>query len=217
MANNKIVGPVPATQAAVACVSASELLVAALRKQLADVSNIALYRSGAATIDPTGSFALVLIDLGSIPIDECLELFKTLHQTPVALVNANHDAALLLMEKYPWIKGVFYRSCSRAVFEQGMEKLVSGGDWLPRALMERLVDRYRHLARSYDVVSQLSKREKQILFLAGQGLSNVDIANRIHLSIHTVKTHVHKALRKLGAANRTQAASMVLGHAGNSL
>ncbi len=217
MPNNKIAGMLPASQTAAACVSASELFVASLKAQLADASDITLHRYSTTAGDNSGDFPLILIDLGSVSIDDCLDFFKTLHDTPVALVNANREAALLLMEKYPWVKGVFYRSCSRNNFVQGMETLIAGGDWLPRALMERLVARYRQLAHSYEVVSQLSDREKQILTLAGQGLSNVDIANRIHLSIHTVKSHVHNALRKLGAANRAQASAMVIGHVESSV
>ena len=51
----------------------------------------------------------------------------------------------------------------------------------------------------------LTIRELEILKLIDLGRSNKEIAGELHLSIHTVKTHVHNILEKLGAANRRRA------------
>lgn len=51
----------------------------------------------------------------------------------------------------------------------------------------------------------LSGREKKVLLLMAEGLSNQDIAERLFISIHTVKTHVKAILRKLDVKSRTQA------------
>ncbi|GAB3621953.1 response regulator transcription factor [Mariniluteicoccus endophyticus] len=52
----------------------------------------------------------------------------------------------------------------------------------------------------------LTSREKEILGHLGEGLSNEEIAARLHISAATVKTHVSNILRKLGLTTRTQAA-----------
>lgn len=52
----------------------------------------------------------------------------------------------------------------------------------------------------------LTDRERQVLRLAGDGLSNADIASRVHLSEGTVRNYLSEAMRKLGATNRTAAA-----------
>ena len=55
-------------------------------------------------------------------------------------------------------------------------------------------------------VPTLSEREREVLALLGQGLSNRAIADDLYLSVDTVKTHVRKVFTKLGVENRTQAA-----------
>jgi LuxR family maltose regulon positive regulatory protein len=51
----------------------------------------------------------------------------------------------------------------------------------------------------------LSAREWDVLQLVAEGLSNQQIAQRLVLSLHTVKLHIKHLLAKLGATNRTQA------------
>lgn len=56
--------------------------------------------------------------------------------------------------------------------------------------------------------SPLTARETDVLRLMAAGLSNLDIAGRLYVSLETVKTHVGNILAKLGADNRTQAVVM---------
>jgi two-component system response regulator DesR len=51
----------------------------------------------------------------------------------------------------------------------------------------------------------LSAREREVLELMGSGATNREIAERLHLSTHTVKEHTSGVYRKLGVRNRTEA------------
>jgi DNA-binding NarL/FixJ family response regulator len=65
---------------------------------------------------------------------------------------------------------------------------------------------------------RLSPREIQVLELASRGLTNGEVAAGLNVSVHAVKFHLAAIYRKLGVANRTEAASTYLrGAAGLNL
>ncbi|MFB7663187.1 response regulator [Kitasatospora sp. NPDC056138] len=55
-------------------------------------------------------------------------------------------------------------------------------------------------------LAALSAREREVLDLLGEGLSNADVGSRLHMSEGTVKTYVSRILAKLACENRVQAA-----------
>ena len=203
----------PEKRSRLVLISHSELFESVLQPYVQDNPGFELTRIIKTSVEQVEA-ELVLVDVASFSRDECVQVFRLFPHLPIALVNANLEVALQLIELHPWVKGVFYRSMSRTNFMAGVQAMLAGGDWLPRALMEKLVVRYRQIAHTSDAIAELTAREKQILTLAGQGLSNVDIAGRVYLSVHTIKSHIHNALRKLGATNRAQGAALVMGHIG---
>lgn len=60
-------------------------------------------------------------------------------------------------------------------------------------------------------VAALTQREREILALIEQGLSNKEIARRLRVKLATVKNHVHNILDKLGVSGRGAAAALVRG------
>ncbi|MFM8865428.1 MAG: LuxR C-terminal-related transcriptional regulator [Limnohabitans sp.] len=60
-------------------------------------------------------------------------------------------------------------------------------------------------AESAPAPTKLSKRQKQLILMLDQGLSNRDIAEKLNISEHTVKVHVWRLFRRLGVTSRTQA------------
>ena len=58
----------------------------------------------------------------------------------------------------------------------------------------------------------LSRREEQVLALVAEGLANDEVAERLFLSINSVKSYIRTAYRKIGVATRSQAVGWALEH-----
>jgi two-component system NarL family response regulator len=61
---------------------------------------------------------------------------------------------------------------------------------------------------------RLTERERQVIDLLGEGLSNKEMAARLHVAVHTVKSHVHNVLEKLALHTRLEVAAF--SHSGGS-
>jgi DNA-binding NarL/FixJ family response regulator len=72
-----------------------------------------------------------------------------------------------------------------------------------RALISRFLTQPES-GRPSPALDVLTGREREVLALVAAGLSNGDIAQRLVVSPHTVKTHVNRAMTKLGAHDRAQ-------------
>jgi DNA-binding NarL/FixJ family response regulator len=73
----------------------------------------------------------------------------------------------------------------------------------PPAVVSKAPSRYSRTAAH---ASNLSQRELDVLLLVVEGLSNQEIANKLILSVETVKTHMRHIMEKLAVSDRTQAA-----------
>ena len=74
-----------------------------------------------------------------------------------------------------------------------------------QGLALELVDRARTSpAPAY--VEPLTEREEQVLLLVARGRTNAEIADELHISLSTVKTHIGSLMAKLGARNRVEIA-----------
>ncbi|MEU4548573.1 response regulator transcription factor [Nonomuraea dietziae] len=90
---------------------------------------------------------------------------------------------------------------------EAVRRAASGEQLLAPSVLRRVVE--RALAAEQQATPApvgLTERELEVLALVGTGLSNAEIADRLHVGVTTVKTHVGSAMDKLGLRNRIQAA-----------
>ncbi|WP_020501103.1 response regulator [Sciscionella marina] len=93
---------------------------------------------------------------------------------------------------------------------RAVRDLAAGGAVLDPGVAARVLatvaDGERAAEPARRMLDSLSARERDVLALIGQGLSNAEIGGRLHLSEATVKGYVSSVLGKIGAVNRVQAA-----------
>ena len=65
-------------------------------------------------------------------------------------------------------------------------------------------------------LSMLTARERQIVNLVSEGLSNKAIARQLKLTDGTIKVHLHHVFEKLGISNRTSLAALAIGQEGRT-
>lgn len=97
-----------------------------------------------------------------------------------------------------------------------IRQLAAGETVLSPAIVGTVFDALRRTPGSPDEAdgpASLTEREREIMNLISQGLTNRDIAERFVLSEKTVKNHVNRIYSKLGATNRAQATALWLGTA----
>lgn len=94
---------------------------------------------------------------------------------------------------------------------QSLRDIANGHNLLPSAPSHSIAS-HEQGASSENVRTMLTERERQIMRLVSEGLSNKEIGRRLNIADGTIKVHLHKIFQKLEISNRTVLAALVLSH-----
>ena len=94
----------------------------------------------------------------------------------------------------------------------GVRSVAAGDALLAPSVTRTLIGLFAHDRRTEDPLGALTHREREVLQLVARGLSNLDIATSLHITEHTVKTHVAKLLNKLDLRDRVHAVIFAYEH-----
>ncbi|MEU5945961.1 response regulator transcription factor [Micromonospora sp. NPDC047465] len=104
--------------------------------------------------------------------------------------------------------GFLLKDASAQQLVSAVERTVAGEAPMAPQVLARMIDRYLERAAPSTPepprLQSLSPREREVLGLIGAGLTNTEIAERLVVSLATVKTHVRSILAKLDARDRVQ-------------
>ncbi len=153
---------------------------------------------------------LILLDarLPGVSGPEACGLLAASHpETAVLIVSTYSDDELVNQCIQAGAKGYLIKDIERFSLKESIRAVHRGESALSPAVAAKVLARLRHTAPT-DVPAepQLSNSQREILRLISQGYSNREIASRIHLSEHTVKSHIQEIFRKLQVHNRVEAA-----------
>src|SRR5260221_1999130 len=85
-----------------------------------------------------------------------------------------------------------------------LQAVAAGHRWLPPKLVDGALERTRQVRAQFaSVDSALTPREREVMLLVADGLSNKDVGRRLNVSEGTVKVHLHSIYQKVDVQNRT--------------
>ncbi|MHB8217023.1 MAG: LuxR C-terminal-related transcriptional regulator [Candidatus Sulfotelmatobacter sp.] len=206
-----ISGPV----AAVFLLAENRLLREALLRILSKKDDIHIVGAGAfgvgvlEQIASSGANVLVLDSLSPL-LPEYGLLNRLHHMNPaigIVMVGMDADKSAFLRVVQAGALGYVLKDASALEVARTIRAVAAGEAVCPGALSVALfqwVAKYKPAVPDPQLKKGLglSRRERQLVGLIQQSLTNKEIASRLNLSEQTVKNHVHRILRKLGAPDR---------------
>jgi DNA-binding NarL/FixJ family response regulator len=179
-----------------------------------DIEVVAQAVDGSDALHQAGA----ILDLGVVLMDVRMPVMDGIEATRRLVGRANAPRVLILttfdLDEYVYdalragASGFLLKRSSRDELINAVRVIADGDALLAPPVTRRLIDRFadNHLdpavAERLDV---LTAREREVLVLVAKGNSNAEIAAALHLTEHTVKTHVSRMLTKTGLRDRVQA------------
>lgn len=138
-------------------------------------------------------------------IEATRRLAQTAPDTAVVLYTAYGDRALLTEAIDAGARGFVLKEAPLADLVRAVQLIAAGGTYVDPVLAGALAT-----AETTAKLPALTQRERDVLRLLADGLTNEEIGAKLFISPETVRTHIRKAMTKLDADTRTQAVATAL-------
>jgi DNA-binding NarL/FixJ family response regulator len=175
-----------------------------------DITVVGVAKSGAEGLRlvATEQPRVVLVDYGMPDLDGVEIAAKIKASDPeimVVMLTGNADDSVLLAAIEAGCSGFLTKDRAAAEILDAIRAAASGEALISPAMLARLLPK---LSTSHRVVgSDLTEREREILRLLADGMSNKAIASELFLSINTIRNYVQSILTKLDAHSKLEAVS----------
>ncbi|MEU6537460.1 response regulator transcription factor [Streptomyces sp. NPDC047000] len=142
-------------------------------------------------------------------VSVCRELRSRMPELTCLMLTSFDDEEALLDSIMAGASGYVLKQIQGSDLVSAVRTVASGQSLLDPSATTRLMARLRHDQQQEeepDALPGLTDREREILSLIGEGLTNRQIGQRLFLAEKTVKNHISRLLAKLGVERRIQAA-----------
>jgi DNA-binding NarL/FixJ family response regulator len=127
-------------------------------------------------------------------------------ELPILMFSYSDNPAYVARAVAMSASGYLMKGCTRDELIKAVKAAAAGENLWTRDGLRRVTGALGTPRLTADVEVALTKREGDVLRQLACGLTNKQIAEELHISYETVKEHVQHVLRKIGVADRTQAA-----------
>jgi DNA-binding NarL/FixJ family response regulator len=156
--------------------------------------------------------ALVDINLPGMSGIECVARLKECApKTQVLILTTYEDGNLIFESLRAGASGYLLKNMAPSELTQAIEQVHSGGSPMSMRIARKVVKYFQGLNSSHPEEETLTKREQEVLALLARGYLYKEIADRLGVSISTVRVHLQAIYEKLHVHSRTQAVVKFLG------
>jgi DNA-binding NarL/FixJ family response regulator len=184
-----------------------------------DFEVVGLARDGAEALDEVARTHadLVLMDLkmpGVNGVEATRQICARFPRTKVLILTTFDDDEWVFDAVRAGASGYLLKDTPREKVIEAVRGTAAGKSFVDPQVAGRLLDQVasKQEQPATMVTDKLTGRETDVLRLIALGLSNAEIAKRLHLSEGTVRNHVSAIFAKLGVSDRTQAAILAIRH-----
>lgn len=146
-------------------------------------------------------------------LEAIAQLQKSHPQTKILVVTSLEDEQKVLEAIQAGALGYFPKTAPRPYLLEAIRKVADGVPYLPSGIAQKLFKGLREMkappAGRSAVDEPLTSRQEDVLVLLGEGRSDREIGEMLHLTEATVRSHVHNIIQRLGVKNRTQAVATI--------
>ncbi|HZA74456.1 MAG TPA: response regulator transcription factor [Propionibacteriaceae bacterium] len=139
-------------------------------------------------------------------IDVCRDIRSAHPEIRCVILTSYDDDEALFAAVMAGAAGYLLKQIAGNSLLDAVRAVAAGRSLMDPAVTGKLLERLRHPAQPDPRISELTPREREILDLIAEGLSNKEIGARLFLAEKTVKNYVSSLLAKLNMQRRTQAA-----------
>ncbi|MEV0629769.1 response regulator transcription factor [Nonomuraea wenchangensis] len=158
---------------------------------------------------------VVLMDIrmpGMNGIDATRHILRQLPATKVIILTTFDTDENVFDALRAGASGFLTKEVDLAELRRAVEVVAAGEALLSPSVTRRVVERFAHRPRPAASLHALTTRESEVVRLVATGLSNDEIAAALVISPLTVKTHITRAITKLGVRDRVQLVILAYEH-----
>jgi DNA-binding NarL/FixJ family response regulator len=175
-----------------------------------DVKELRIFKDGESALKELSArpvdVALFDVNLPGMNGIDCMQRLKMLHPRMQMIVLTVYDNPETIFDALKaGATGYLLKSTPAEKVVEAINEVIQGGSPISGSIARKVIDAFAIKEKTNDYFQELSKREQEMLEQLAKGFRYKEIADRLFISLETVRTHVRNIYEKLQVNSRVEA------------